>query len=89
MPDLEIRYLDESVASALKARVSLEEEVRRALTTSVAADREELAAAQRRCTPPLAAWLAAQSLTAREPSAKSGMPGDESCAPETSRWDRI
>ena len=47
MADLEVRNLDESVASALKARaeakgVSLEEEVRRTLTASVVADREEL-----------------------------------------------
>jgi plasmid stability protein len=47
MADLKVRNLDDAVASALKARakangVSLEEEIRRTLTASVAADREEL-----------------------------------------------
>jgi antitoxin FitA len=47
MADLKVRNLDDFVASALKARakakgVSLEEEVRRTLTASVRADREEL-----------------------------------------------
>ena len=47
MADLKVCNLDDFVASALKARakakgVSLEEEVRRTLTASVAADREEL-----------------------------------------------
>jgi plasmid stability protein len=47
MADLKVRNLDDSVASALKARakangLSLEEEVRRTLAASVAADREEL-----------------------------------------------
>jgi plasmid stability protein len=47
MADLKVRNLDDAIASALKARakakgVSLEEEVRRTLTASVAADREEL-----------------------------------------------
>jgi plasmid stability protein len=47
MADLKIRKLDDRVASALKARAkargtSLEEEIRRTLTASVAADREEL-----------------------------------------------
>jgi plasmid stability protein len=47
MADLKVRNLDDSVASALKARakangVSLEAEIRRTLTASVAADREEL-----------------------------------------------
>ena len=47
MADLKVRNLDDLVASALKARakakgVSLEEEVRRTLTASVAADRDEL-----------------------------------------------
>jgi len=47
MADLKVRNLDDVVASALRARakakgVSLEEEVRRTLTASVAADREEL-----------------------------------------------
>ena len=47
MADLKVRNLDQSVASALRARakakgVSLEEEARRTLTASVAADRNEL-----------------------------------------------
>jgi plasmid stability protein len=47
MADLKVRNLDDAVAGALKARakangVSLEEEVRRTLTASVASDREEL-----------------------------------------------
>ena len=47
MADLKARNLDQSVASALRARakaegVSLEEEARRTLTASVAADRNEL-----------------------------------------------
>jgi plasmid stability protein len=47
MADLEVRNLDDAIASALKARakanrVSLEEEVRRTLAASVAVDREEL-----------------------------------------------
>ncbi|MGH6899790.1 MAG: FitA-like ribbon-helix-helix domain-containing protein [Geminicoccales bacterium] len=47
MADLKVRNLDDAIASALKARakangVSLEEEVRRTLAASVAADREEL-----------------------------------------------
>lgn len=47
MADLNVRNLDDLVAGALRARakakgVSLEEEVRRTLTASVAADREEL-----------------------------------------------
>jgi plasmid stability protein len=47
MADLKVRNLDDSIASALKARakakgVSLEEEVRRTLTASVAANRAEL-----------------------------------------------
>ena len=47
MADLKVRNLDDRVASALKARakargISLEEEIRRTLTASVAADREEL-----------------------------------------------
>jgi plasmid stability protein len=47
MADLKVRNLDDRVASALKARAkasgtSLEEEIRRALTASVAADRAEL-----------------------------------------------
>jgi plasmid stability protein len=47
MADLKVRNLDDCVASALRARakakgVSLEEEVRRTLKASVAADREEL-----------------------------------------------
>ena len=47
MADIKVRNLDEAVASALKTRakargVSLEEEVRRTLTASVATDREEL-----------------------------------------------
>jgi plasmid stability protein len=46
MADAQVRNLDDAVASALKARaserVSLQEEVRRTLTASVAADREEL-----------------------------------------------
>ena len=47
MADLKVRNLDDCVASALKARakargISLEEEIRRTLTASVAADREEL-----------------------------------------------
>ena len=47
MADIKVRNLDDSVASALKARakakgVSLEEEVRRTLTASVEADRAEL-----------------------------------------------
>lgn len=47
MADLKVRSLDDAIASALKARakangVSLEEEVRRTLTASVMADREEL-----------------------------------------------
>jgi plasmid stability protein len=47
MADLKVRNLDDSVASALKARakangVSLEAEIRRTLTAPVAADREEL-----------------------------------------------
>ena len=51
MADLKVRNLDDVVASALKARakakgVSLEEEVRRTLTASVAADRDELVRGQ-------------------------------------------
>lgn len=47
MAELKVRNLDDQVANALKARakakgVSLEEEVRRTLTASVAADRDEL-----------------------------------------------
>jgi plasmid stability protein len=47
MADLKVRNLDDGVASALKARakargISLEEEIRRTLMASVAADREEL-----------------------------------------------
>lgn len=47
MADLKVRNLDDAIASALKARakakgVSLEEEVRRTLAASVAADREAL-----------------------------------------------
>ena len=47
MAELKVRNLDTAIASALKARakangVSLEEEVRRTLTVSVAADRAEL-----------------------------------------------
>jgi plasmid stability protein len=47
MADLKVRNLDDRIANALKARakakgVSLEEEVRRTLGASVAADREEL-----------------------------------------------
>ena len=47
MADLKVRNLDDSIASALRARarakgVSLEEEVRRTLAASVTADREEL-----------------------------------------------
>ena len=47
MVDLKVCNLDDFIASALKARakakgVSPEEEVRRTLTASVAADREEL-----------------------------------------------
>ena len=47
MADLKVRNLDDCVASALKARakargISLEEEIRRTLAASVAADREEL-----------------------------------------------
>ena len=47
MAQLKVRNLDDAIASALKARakangVSLEEEVRRILTASVTADREEL-----------------------------------------------
>jgi antitoxin FitA len=47
MAEIKVRNLDDAVASALKARakargVSLEEEVRRTLAASVAADREEL-----------------------------------------------
>jgi plasmid stability protein len=47
MADLKVPHLDDRVASALKARArargtSLEEEIRRTLTGSVAADREEL-----------------------------------------------
>jgi plasmid stability protein len=47
MADIKVRNLDDAIASALKARarakgVSLEEEVRRTLAASVAADREEL-----------------------------------------------
>jgi plasmid stability protein len=47
MANLKVRNLDEAVASALRARasakgISLEEEVRRTLAASVAADREEL-----------------------------------------------
>jgi plasmid stability protein len=46
MADLKVRNLDDVVASALKARakakgISLEEEVPRTLTASVAAEREE------------------------------------------------
>jgi plasmid stability protein len=47
MADLKVRNLDEFVTGALKARakargVSLEEEIRRTLTASIAFDREEL-----------------------------------------------
>jgi plasmid stability protein len=47
MAELKVRNLDDAIASALKARakakgVSLEEEVRRILAASVAADREAL-----------------------------------------------
>ena len=47
MADLKVRNLDDGMASALKARakasgISLEEEIRRTLTASVAADRAEL-----------------------------------------------
>ena len=52
MADLRVRNLDHVVANARKARakakgVSLEQEVRRTLTTSIAADREELGAASK------------------------------------------
>jgi plasmid stability protein len=45
MADLKVRKVDDHVASALRARaahkgISLEEEIRRTLTASVAADRE-------------------------------------------------
>lgn len=47
MADLKVRNLDDQVASALRARarqkgISLEEEVRRTLAASVAADRRDL-----------------------------------------------
>jgi plasmid stability protein len=47
MADLKVRNLDDHVATVLKARaqqkgISLEEEVRRALTLSVARDRADL-----------------------------------------------
>jgi plasmid stability protein len=47
MPDIKVRNLDDSVATALRSRarakgISLEEEVRRTLAASVEADRAEL-----------------------------------------------
>lgn len=47
MAELKVRNLDDRVASALRARarqkgISLEEEVRRTLAASVAADRQDL-----------------------------------------------
>jgi plasmid stability protein len=82
MADLKVRNLDESVASALKARaqakgVSLEEEVRLTLTASVAADREELV--RRAKALPAAAGGAPgkTELDSARPSARSGMPGAE------------
>ena len=89
MADLKVRNLDDGVASALRARakargISLEGEIRRTLT----ADRVQLVRRAKALHAAAAARPAKQSAKARGPSAQSGMPGDGSCAPETSRLER-